>query len=150
LYGAARFAPAGTPIWRGIVEKEEFMQRALAVVVLIAAAFAAASSVAQAGVRKVQVSICAGSDCRTTGSQHNFTQPGWVRVPTGLPSAFVVKSLTHACAAFCNNAVYWPKIELAEGRDGTCFLLNAHHNGSLDSSSIARRNVYTMDIWVHY
>ena len=130
--------------------KEGFMQRALAVVALIAVAFAAASSAAQAGVKKVQVSICAGSDCHTNGSQYDFTHEGWVRVPTGLPSAFVVKSLTHACAAFCSNAIYWPKIQLAQGRDGTYFLLNAHHNGSLDNSSIARRNVYTMDIWVHY
>ena len=126
------------------------MQRALAVMVLVAVVFAAASTAAQAGIKKVPVSICAGSDCRNTGSQHNFNHPGWVRVPTGLPSAFVVKSLTFACAAFCHNAALWPKILLNEGSDGSFVLLDAHHNGSIGSTSTARETMYTITIWVHY
>jgi hypothetical protein len=126
------------------------MQRALVIVALSAVAFATGSSIAQAGTKKVQASICAGSDCRNTGSQHNFNHPGWVRVPTGLPSGFVVKSLTYSCAAFCHNAAYWPKILLNEGSNGSFVLLDAHHNGSIGSSSTARSNVYTINIWVHY
>ena len=126
------------------------MQRALAVVLFAAVAFAAASSIAQAGTKKVQASICAGGDCRNTGSQHNFNHPGWVRVPTGLPSGFVVKSLTFSCAAFCQNAALWPKILLNDGSDGSFVLLDAHHNGSIGSSSTARETIYTINIWVHY
>lgn len=126
------------------------MQRAIAVVALVAVGFASASSVAQAGTKKVQASICAGSDCRNTGSQHNFNHPGWVRILTGLPSGFVVKSLTYSCAAFCHNAALWPKIVLNEGSDGSFVLLDAHHNGSIGSSSIARQTMYTINIWIHY
>jgi len=126
------------------------MQRALVIVVLVAVVFATADSIAQAGTKKVQVSICAGSDCRNTVTQHNFNHPGWVRVPTGLPSAFVVKSLTFSCAAFCHNAALWPKIVLNEGSDGSYVLLDAHHNGSIGSSSTARSTIYTINVWVHY
>jgi hypothetical protein len=126
------------------------MQRALVIVALVTVAFAAASAAAQAGTKKVQVSICAGSDCRNTGTQHNFNHPGWVRVPTGLPSGFVVKSLTFSCAAFCQNAALWPKIVLNEGSDGSFVLLDAHHNGSIGSSSTARATIYTINVWVHY
>ena len=116
----------------------------------VVAAFAVVTSAAQASQKIVSYSICAGNDCHNTPSQHNFAVPGAVIVATGLPPAFRINSLTYACAAFCRNSALWPTILLTKGKDGSHFLLNAHHSPAVTSSSTARDTVLTLNIWVRY
>lgn len=117
---------------------------------LAAAALGITSLPAQAGQKIVSFSICAGSDCNNTPSQHNFTTPGTIKVPTGLPPAFRITRITKSCAAFCRHAALWPDIFLDPGHDGSYFVLDAHHGHGVSESSTARSTVYTLNITLHY
>jgi hypothetical protein len=105
---------------------------------------------AQAATKTIDFSICGGSDCHNNASQHNFTQPGKITLPTGLPAAVQIKSFSYSCAAFCSHEVLWPVISLGNAADGAHFTLNAHHAGSVTDSSRARTNVLTLKVWIHY
>jgi hypothetical protein len=111
-------------------------------------AFTVAS--AQAAPKIVSFSICAGKDCENNASQHNFTHPGQVKIPTGLPAGFKITSITQSCAAFCSHAALWPEIVLQKGHDASYVTLDARHAGSINASSTARNTVYTLNIWLHY
>lgn len=119
---------------------------------LLAAALAllASMTTAQASTKTISYSVCAGSDCVNNASQHNFTHPGPIELPTGLPSGFKIHAITYSCAAFCSHSEYWPAIYLHKGTNGASFTLDAHHSGSLNASSKARTNVLTLNIWLHY
>jgi len=120
------------------------------VLFLFAAALAATSTYARAAHKIVQYSICAGSDCANNASQHNFTHPGKITLPTGLPAGFQLKNFAYSCTAFCHHEALWPAIELGKGADGSEFTLNAHHVASVTSSSHARTNVLTLSLWIYY
>lgn len=120
------------------------------VLFLVAASLGVVSWPAQAAQKIVSVSICAGSDCKSSASQHNFTHPGTVRVPSGLQPAIRIARINYSCAAFCSHAVLWPQILIEKGHDGSYFTLDAHHVHSVNESSSARSNVYTLSVWLHY
>jgi len=67
-----------------------------------------------------------------------------------LPSGFKIQAITYSCAAFCSHAALWPTILLGKGHDGAHFTLDAHHVESVNASSPARSNVYTLNVWLHY
>lgn len=126
------------------------MFRAWLGIALFATALIATSTVARAATKTVSFSICAGSDCQNNASQHNFTEPGTVKVPTGLPASFRVQRVSISCATFCSHAALWPQIVVEPGSDGSYVTLSAHHSGALKASSSYRTNVYTLNIWLHY
>ena len=117
---------------------------------LLAAVILWSGSSAQAAPKIISFSICAGKDCENNASQHNFTHPGKIKIPTGLPSGFKITSISQSCAAFCSHASLWPVITLERGHDASYVTLDAHHAGSLSASSTARNTVYTLNIWLHY
>jgi hypothetical protein len=119
-------------------------------IILLATALIATFTVAQAGTKTASFSICAGSGCQNNASQHNFTQPGSIKVPTGLPASFTIQRVNISCATFCSHAALWPQILVEPGSDGSYVTLNAHHTAALNASSNYRTNVYTLNIWLHY
>lgn len=132
------------------LQEEEIVQKIGLYCLAFAITLVFNSSPAVAAPKTVSYSICAGTDCHNGPSQHNFTSPGKVHVPTGLPSGFKIQSLTYSCAAFCSHSALWPKIYLAPGHDGSYFTLDARHNGSVNANSSARATTYTLNVWIRY